>query len=376
MSFLPKYNISINMCNDLMKIQEATTFITQLPLPAYILKQLKHDSMVKTVILSTKIEGNLLDETLKRKAISKASKSSDEQEVYNLWKAIEYLEECEKKSIPITEELIKKLHAIIQVINYGRRSKLSEYRQMQNKVGEKGINKIVYLPPEYKDVPFLMEDLVAWINNQKNKDIPAPIKAGIFMYQFLTIHPYIDGNGRIARALATYILRQGGFGLNGLFVLEKYYDRNLMGYYENLQMGLHHNYYFGRNEANLTPWLDFFVHGLSEVFQDALNIVKEKSIEFIAVEPKLIRELDVYQREVFAQLAFKFNYITISDLVRLTDLADRTVRDKVKKWIESGFIEPYDSKAQRIRAVKLTPRYQKLANEICEQPDRYKHFLK
>lgn len=229
---------------------------------------------------------------------------------------MEFLETCEKRKLPITEDLIKKLHAIIDVISSGKRPKLTQYRTLQNKVGEKGTRRIAYLPPEPQDVPSLMEDLVAWVNSPENKEVPAPIKAGVFLYQLVTIHPYMDGNGRLARALATYILRLGGYGLNGIFVLEKYYDRNLQGYYDNLQMGLHHNYYFGRNDANLTPWLDFFIEGLAEVFQDAANIVKEKSTEFTTVEPKLLRTLDVYQRTVFAQLAFKFNYLTTTDLTK------------------------------------------------------------
>lgn len=140
-------------------------------------------------------------------------------------------------------------------------------------------------------------------------------------------------------------------------------------------MGLNHNYYFGRNEADLTPWLEFFISGLTEVFQDAANIVKEKCAEFARVEPKLLRGLDVYQRPVFAQLAFKYNYLTTSDLRRLTGFADRTVRDKLKKWIEEGFIEPTDPNAQRVRAIKLTKKYQKLADEMSKEPDSYKHLL-
>lgn len=375
MPFSPKFSITLGMSNNLMKVQQATTFISQMPLPGYIIKELKHESMVETVIYSTKIEGNLLDERKKREAIKKSSDFSAEQEVYNLWKAMEYLDECEKRKLPITEDLIKKLHAIIDVIASGKRPKFSSYRTIQNKVGEVGTRKIVYLPPEPQDVPTLMEDLVAWVNSPENNDMPAPIKAGIFLYQFLTIHPYMDGNGRTGRALATYILRLGGFGLNGLFVLEKYYDRNLKGYYENLQMNLHHNYYFGRNDANLTPWLDFFIAGLAEVFQDASKIVKDKSQEFTKVEPKLLRSLDVYQRPVFAQLAFKFNYLTTTDLQKLTGFADRTVRDKIKKWIEDGFIEPVNPKAQRIRAVKLTRKYEKLADEISKEPESYKYLL-
>lgn len=375
MTYNPKFNITINMVKNLMKVQESATLISQLPLPVYILDELKHESLIETIIYSTKIEGNLLDEKSKRNAIKKANDSKEEQEVYNLWKAMGYLEECEKRKLPITEEVIKKLHAIIDVIPSGRRPRFSQFRTVQNKVGEKGTGKIVYLPPEPQDVPLLIEDLIAWINSPENINIPIPIKAGIFLYQFLTIHPYMDGNGRTGRALATYILRVGGLGLNGIFVLEKYYDRNLKGYYDNLQMGLHHNYYFGRNEADLTPWLDFFISGLSEVFQEAARIIKEKSAEFMIVEPELLRALDVYQRPIFAQLAFKYNYLTTSDLRKLTGLAGRTVQDKVKAWIKSGFIEPSDPSAQRIRAVKLSKKYQKLADEIAKEPDKYKYLL-
>jgi len=376
MPYKPRFNITVGMSHNLMVIQEATTTISQLPLPVNILKELKRESMLETVILSTKLEGNFLDEKKKIAAISKANDSYEEQEVYNLWKAMGYLDECEKRKLPITEELIKKLHAIIDVISSGRRPKLSHYRIVQNKVGEKGTGKIVYLPPEAKDVPILMEDLVAWMNSPENASIPAPIKAGVFLYQFLTIHPYMDGNGRTGRALATYILRMGGYGLNGIFVLEKYYDRNLKGYYNNLQMGLNHNYYFGRNEADITAWLDFFIAGLAEVFQDAAQIVKEKSEQFTAVEPKLLRALDIYQRPVFAQLAFKLNHLRTTDLRKLTGFADRTIRDKVKKWIEDGFVEPLDPHAQRIRAIKLTKKYQKLADEINKEPDKYKYLLR
>lgn len=376
MPFKPNFILTTNMAGKLMEIQNACTLIEYLPLPSYILKDLKRKSMVETVILSTKLEGNFLDEKRKMAAINNANDILEEQEVHNLWKAMEFLEESEKRKLPITEELVKKLHAIIQVISSGRRPKMSEYRTVQNKVSEKGTGNIVYLPPEPHDVPLLVEDLIAWINNPDNSHIPAPIKAGIFLYQFLTIHPYMDVNGRTGRALATYILRLAGLGLNGLFVLERYYDRNLSGYYNNLQMDLHHNYYFGRNNADITPWLEFFITGLAEVCLEAAKIVKEKSAEFTNVEPALLRDLDVYQRSIFAQLAFKNNYLTTTDLRRLTDLADRTIREKVKTWIEKGFLVPYDPKAKRIRAVTLAPQYEKLAKQISKESSQYKYLIR
>lgn len=373
--FNPRYTITNTIAQNLMKIQKSSILVENLPLPSSILDILKKESREETVLLSTKIEGNTLDEQTKREALYNQHTSDEQQEVYNLMKAIEYLDECEERQLPITEEFIKKLHSIIRVITHGRRPRQSEYRSEQNQVGTRNQSNW-YLPPEHNDVPRLMEDLVAWINSPNAHAIPSPIKAGIFMWQFLTIHPYMDGNGRTARMLATYILRLGGFGLKGLFVLESFYDRNLKEYYKNLQMGLQHNYYFGRNDCDITQWLEFFISGLSDVFEKAAKLVEEKSREYTTIEPELIRSLDPNQRIVFAQLAFRYNWASTSDLRKWLNLSDRTIRDRVKKWIDSGFIMPRDSDGQRIRSVILTPEYQSLAQEIRLEPERYRYLLK
>ena len=86
-----------------------------------------------------------------------------------------------------------------------------------------------------------------------------------------------NGNGRISRIIATYILHRSGYGLKGLLVLEIFYDRNLIEYYIALQMGLSHNYYFGRHNADITVWLEYFFSGLSEVYSKAALIVQEKT---------------------------------------------------------------------------------------------------
>jgi Fic family protein len=88
---------------------------------------------------------------------------------------------------------------------------------------------IVYMPPEAKDVPSLMRAMLRWVHEAQ--DVPCPIVAGIAHYQFATIHPYYDGNGRTARLLTTLILHLGGYDLKGLYSLEEYYARNLGAYY-------------------------------------------------------------------------------------------------------------------------------------------------
>ena len=372
--FRPKYHITTRMVSDLVKIQEAQTIVNLLPLPASILSELQRESKEQTVILSTRMEGNSLPESEAREAIYTVKESHEEQELFNLMRALQEIEKWDARQLPITEEKIKELHAIIRVISSGRRSKYSEYRNEQNQVGQRNQSGF-YLPPESKDVPELMEDLVAWVNAPEQMNLVAPIKAGIFMYQFLTIHPYMDGNGRTARMFATYIMRRGGLGLKGLFVLEQYYDRNLVEYYKNLQMDLHHNYYFGRNDADLTRWLEFFIRGVADVFQESANIIKHKSQEYTAVEPEMLRKLDAEQRMVFGLLAFRRESASTSELRQLLGLSDRTLRERLKSWIESGFLTPKSEEAKRIRSVTLGMLYRDLANSIQDEAEKYRYLL-
>jgi Fic family protein len=139
--FEPRYSITPNMAKKLMNIQAANTLVEQLPLPANVLSELQRESSVRRVILSTKIEGTALDERQMREAIHAQSPKGEEQEVVNLWKAMEYLDQCANRRLPLTEDLIKKLHAIIQVISGGRRPKISEYRTQQNAVKNMGTDR-------------------------------------------------------------------------------------------------------------------------------------------------------------------------------------------------------------------------------------------
>lgn len=371
--FQPKFTNTMRMINRLLEIQQSSVIISQLPLPVDILEQLQKEAKETTVLLSTRMEGNELEDDKKRKVLYQNSDIDAEQEVYNLMKAIEFLEDSEKRNLPITEEWIKKLHAIIR-ISHGRRPRLSEYRTEQNRVGNRNQSGF-YMPPEYTDVPILMEDFVAWINSTNTHELPAPIQAGIAMWQFLTIRPYMDGNGRTARMIATYILRRGGFGLKGLFVLENFYDRNLGDYYKALQMGLSHNYYFGRHDADLTIWLEYFLSGLAEVYTQAATIVQEKNLELLRVEPELIRKLDIQQRQLFRQLVFRQNEITKREITILLGVGDRTTTEKAKQWVENDFLQPKDPNAQRVRSFILADQYEKLADQIRKNPEQYNYLL-
>ena len=112
------------------------------------------------------------------------------------------------------------------------------------------------------------------------------------------------------------------------------------------------------------------------MFGEAARVVEEKSLEYTRLEPELLRELDPQQRIVFAQLAFQPSWLSTTDLRRLLGLSDRTVRERVKRWIADGFLTPRDEQAERVRSVTLGPRYRELASHMAKEPDRYRYLVR
>ena len=215
----------------------------------------------------------------------------DVAEVRNYWNALLRVEEWAAEKTPMTEKLIQRLHALVE---HGVRARPTPYRDGQNVIRDSASGAIVYMPPEAKDVPHLMAAMVNWVNGAEEEQLPAPLIAALVHYQFATIHPYYDGNGRTARLLTTFILHRSGYGLNGLFSMEDYHARDQEGYYHALAVHPHHNYYYGRATADLSPWVAYFIRTLAVVS----TAVKERVLccsgkdNSVLVEPDALRRLD------------------------------------------------------------------------------------
>ena len=205
------------------------------------------------------IEGNRLTQKevseviIQKKQI--IGKERDEKEIKGYYRDLDEVDKLVKdKKISIKQENIKILHGYIMGSN---KPTPIEYRTAQNVIKELGSGAIVYLPPEANDVPELMQAFVNWINESR-ETISIPIIAAIAHYQFVTIHPYYDGNGRTARVLTTLILNKYGYELKGIYNLEEYYAKDLQGYYDAMDIGNSHNYYIGRATAEITSWKDYY----------------------------------------------------------------------------------------------------------------------
>jgi Fic family protein len=211
------------------------------------------------------------------------------------------------------------------------------------------------MPPEAKDVPRLMADMIAWIKDSEVQGLPCPIRAGIAHYQFATIHPYYDGNGRTARLLTTLILHLGGYGLKGLYSLEEYYARNLGAYYEALSIGPSHNYYLGRAEADITEWVQYFCGGAADSFENVRKRASEAAGTGVEDSSPGLRKLDPRQRKAL-ELFRHSDAITSRDIANLFTLSQRAARNLLAGWVEQGFLLVADP-------AKKSRKY-RLANEI------------
>jgi len=181
-----------------------------------------------------------------------------------------------------------------------------------------------------------MKALVAWISASQRDSLPCPIRAGIAHYQFATIHPYYDGNGRTARLLTTLILHLGGYDLKGLYSLEEYYARNLSDYYSALTVGPSHNYYEGRAKAEITRWVEYFCDGVATSFESVRRRAQEAAGTGAIDQSVALRRLDPRQRKAL-ELFRGSTVITSRDVEALFGISQRACRNLLSAWVENGF---------------------------------------
>jgi Fic family protein len=251
--------------------------------------------------------------------------------------------------------VIQTLHGLVE---HGKQ-KPTPYRDGQNVIRHSRTGAMVYLPPEAKDVTKLMKQLVSWINRElKEHDLPVPVIAALAHYQFATVHPYFDGNGRTARLLTTLILHRGGYGLRGVYSLEEYYAKNLTGYYDALAVGNNHNYYMGRANADCSGFVEYFCLGMAVSFETVRRSAETAQNAGAPDSSQALRELDTLQRTALG-LFSKQTAATAADLAAQLGMKPRNAGLLALKWVRSGFLEFVDA-SNRARKYRLVSKYEML----------------
>ncbi|OGV97285.1 hypothetical protein A2W24_06255 [Microgenomates group bacterium RBG_16_45_19] len=272
--FKPKYRLTHTLVKYLTQISDYRSSILNARLVPKWAVNLRKEALIRSTYASTSIEGNPLSfEEVSDLMIGRdvLALTKDKKEVINYFSALEKLDNLTINQKPVlTQADVLALHKLItkgvlKSTKYvGKYRSDKEYVLLRNRAS----GEVTYLPPPTKKVPQLMADLLAWINVNQETDLNPVLEAGIVHYELVRIHPFMDGNGRTGRALATLILIRRGFDTKRFFSLDDFYNSDRERYYQVLK-SVHEQDY------DLTKWLEYFGEGVAI----SLKSVKDKILK-------------------------------------------------------------------------------------------------
>jgi Fic family protein len=284
--YQPKFTITNKILKNIGQIEASKEVIDHAPLLPYFEKEFQNDAMVRAVHFGTHIEGNELNLSQAEKVLSGqeiVGRERDIQEIINYRKVIEYIGKIQKTSekeekFKLTEGIVKEIHKVT-VEKLLDEDKCGEYRKTQVVVKNSLTGEVAFRPPMAVAVEFQIKDLLGFINETGEKDMHPVLKSAAVHYELVRIHPFVDGNGRVARALSTLILYLEDYDIRRFFSLEEYFDFSATDYYDALQS-------VEKANGDLTKWLEYFTLGLAI----ELSKIKDK-VENISIDVKLKEKL-------------------------------------------------------------------------------------
>ena len=266
--YTPNYRITGHFLACIEKISALQTEIEKSRIRLPVMLRLQKEVFNRNVHSSTWIEGNQLSLEQVVALHEKKEVRADEQqkkEVENYIAALRWVLEHTDK--PLNEKDLLRLHGMI-TRGLVAGEKCGKYRDIQNYIVD-GRNVVIYRPPEASEVPKLMRELVEWLS--QGSELNAIIASAIFHHQFVTIHPFTDGNGRLVRAASLWILYQKKYDPAHLAALDEYFARDREKYYMKIRQAREMDY-------DLTYWLEYVAQGVLETLEHALSRIYQLSV--------------------------------------------------------------------------------------------------
>jgi len=273
----PTFTINNKILKNIGDIEAAKQIIEHAPLLPYWEKKFQDEALVRTTHYGTHIEGNELSLSQVQKILDGeriVARQRDIQEVINYRKVIDYIEKITNSKID--EKTIQELHKIV-IKNILPDDKAGVYRDREVVIKNSITGDVAFRPPKTVELPWQIKELVIFINEES--EIHPVLKGGIIHYEFVRIHPFLDGNGRVGRALSMVVLYKLGYDIRQFFSLEEHFDRDPDRYYQALQSVEEKN-------GDLTSWLSYF----TECLASELSKIRDR-IERISIDSNLKKKL-------------------------------------------------------------------------------------
>jgi len=328
--FQPRYTITDRLLANIKRINSLVNSLNIRRFPNIVLLELERNAREVSSYASTSIEGNPLPLTEVKKILkSRPTHVRDsEKEVLNYNRALEDLnEKIKENKATLSLDLILKIQN--QVIEgLLPKNDTGKLRQKPVVVNDPINRKVVYLPPDVKDVRSLLVNLIDFVNSEQEK-IDSLILAGIFHKQMVVIHPFIDGNGRTTRLATKVLLAQLGLNTFNLFSFENYYNKNVTKYFQIV--GEFGNYYDLVEKIDFTNWLEYFTEG---IIDELLRV--EKLLPNMADNPQT--QMKLHHLKIIKYIQEK-GFISDHEYAKLANRAKATRTQDFKKLQELGLVE-------------------------------------
>jgi Fic family protein len=332
--FKPKFKYTNKTVKLLTRISAARETILNSPLIPKWNVTLRQEAIIHSAHSSTSIEGNRLSleqvsELAQGREITAARR--DKQEVLNYLDVLKNIKILIKNNFIIEKDILN-IHRMVTKNTLNNLADSGAYRNRYVVVGNRFTGEVFFRPPQNREVPGLVEDLLSWINSEESKEIDPIIEAGIVHYELVRIHPFVDGNGRTARVLAALILYLRGFDTNQFFCLDDYYDSDRPAYYKALQS-------VKPDTLDLTDWLEYFTEGVNI----STEAVKERIVRLSSKRLRKAKGKQVALSERQMRIIEFINQngkISNRDVREMFKLSNRAALDEINKLIELQLLKP------------------------------------
>jgi Fic family protein len=287
--------------------------------------------VLKEATKSSKIEGTKtnIEEALRDKEELAEEQRDDWEEVQNYIKALnESIDSLDE--LPLSSRLIRMAHAVLLKGVRGKHKIPGQFRTSQNWIGGASISDATFIPPPYAEIPRLMSDLEKFSHNETIM-LPDLLKIALIHYQFETIHPFLDGNGRVGRLLITLYLVEKGILKKPVLYLSDFFERNRELYYDNLMRV--------RKKDDIKQWFKFFLVGVIETAKGSIQTFDRimKLQKVVDEKLQLLGTRMNHARTVVSQLYIK-PLINVNKVAEITGLSLPTAYKLVSELEELGVI--------------------------------------
>ena len=296
--------------------------------------------VVKEAQTSSRIEGTqtAIDEALLSEDQIQPEKRDDWREVRNYIDAVN-ISIKELENLPLSNRLLRKTHEILMSGVRGEHKNPGEFRTTQNWIGGSNLSDAVFIPPHPNEVPDLMGDMEKFWHNE-GVTVPHLVRIALAHYQFETIHPFSDGNGRIGRLMIPLYLVSHGLLAKPSLYLSDFFERNRASYYDALMRV--------RMSNDMIHWVRFFLTGMAETAAKGRDVFRQVLQLRTKVEHDLIA---LGKRAPLARQALNYLYkkpmTTAGDLATALDVSTPTINALLRELIAKGILTEITGQLRR-----------------------------